>query len=289
MHNPFHRFTKKQWIIVISVMILLPLLFFATDSRLLIRSYTVASEKIENPIRLVLITDLHSCYYGKNQETLLSAVEAQNPDLVLFSGDIFDENRDHTNALVLLSSLAKQYPCAYVSGNHEVWCGEVDYTRLMTQLQTEYGITVLHGDTVTVEINGTPVNLCGMDDPDAYTMGVGGGTQNTFSEQLQQLSEKVQTDSFTILLSHRPEYFETDYCGGAYDLVLSGHAHGGQVRIPGILNGLYAPHQGLFPPYAGGMYTKDGTAMIVSRGLARETTIVPRVFNRPELVVIDLT
>ena len=97
----------------------------------------------------------------------------------------------------------------------------------------------------------------------------------------------LDSDSYNIILSHRPDYFDT-YTAQDYDLALCGHAHGGQWRIPGILNGLYAPNQGLFPKYAGGLYEEDGTTMIVSRGLARESTRIPRLYNRPELVIIDL-
>ncbi len=90
-----------------------------------------------------------------------------------------------------------------------------------------------------------------------------------------------------MLLVHRPENY-ADYRKYAFDLVLCGHAHGGQWRIPGILNGLYAPSQGLFPKYAGGYYNEESVPMIVSRGLARESTIVPRFYNPPELVIVDL-
>ena len=109
----------------------------------------------------------------------------------------------------------------------------------------------------------------------------------SINEQLSKVNELSQNDNYTILLSHRPELFEL-YTTYNFDLVLSGHAHGGQWRIPGILNGVYAPNQGLFPEYAGGEYQDNGTTMVVSRGLARETTLAPRIFNRPELVIIDL-
>ena len=105
--------------------------------------------------------------------------------------------------------------------------------------------------------------------------------------QLNKISEKLDKNSYKILLTHRPEKFE-EYTQYDFDLILSGHAHGGQWRIPGILNGLYAPNQGLFPKYAGGYYEIDDKKMIVSRGLARESTLIPRFYNRPELVIIKL-
>ena len=106
-----------------------------------------------------------------------------------------------------------------------------------------------------------------------------------FNRHLDAVKAQAKKDHFTVLLSHRPELFE-NYVSRAFDLVLCGHAHGGQWRIPGVLNGLYAPQQGLFPLYAGGKYEKGSTTMIVSRGLAKETTPIPRIFNPPELVVV---
>jgi len=148
-------------------------------------------------------------------------------------------------------------------------------------------------------VNGETINLCGVDDPDVYMVNTDPeqdpegyiqaqtNKENTFLSQIAAVSDAADTASYTILLSHRPEYYET-YTDYDFDLALCGHAHGGQWRIPGILNGLYAPHQGIFPKYAGGRYDREDMTMIVSRGLARETTWVPRIFNRPELVIIDL-
>ena len=112
-------------------------------------------------------------------------------------------------------------------------------------------------------------------------------TREAVQEEIWKIEETAGTEIFTVLLSHRPELFEI-YQKYEFDLVLSGHAHGGQWRIPGLLNGLFAPNQGLFPKYAGGRYDYAGGTMIVSRGLARESTKVPRIFNRPELVVVDV-
>ena len=168
-----------------------------------------------------------------------------------------------------------------MTGNHEYWSH--DFGSIL-QLFRSYGIIILNGSYNTVEINGQRLNICGITDPDAaiYT-----DTANT-QTQLEALKHAHDNGLYTILLAHRPEKIET-YLSYGFDLVLSGHAHGGQWRLPGLINGLYAPHQGFFPKYAGGEYRFDNTIMIVSRGLARESTRVPRIFNRPELVIIDLT
>lgn len=105
---------------------------------------------------------------------------------------------------------------------------------------------------------------------------------------LQRASSDIDPRAFTVLLAHRPERIDKYAATGDFDLVVSGHAHGGQVRIPGLINGLFAPNQGFFPKYAGGQYEVDGTTLVVSRGLARESTRIPRVFNRPELVLVEI-
>jgi predicted MPP superfamily phosphohydrolase len=153
----------------------------------------------------------------------------------------------------------------------------------------ECGIRRLSGEAVSVEANGGAVDLCGVDDPDAWgnDRGYQEHADGSFREQLAQAAAQADDGGYTILLTHRPEMLEL-YARFDFDLVLAGHAHGGQWRIPGLLNGLYAPNQGLFPACAGGMYQRDGTVMIVSRGLARESTRVPRFYNRPELVIVDL-
>lgn len=272
---------KKMWWIVGFVCLLIVCLL-ACDTRMKVVHYEAETEKIQNPVRIALITDFHSCDYGENQNVLMEALHEQKPDVVLLGGDIFEDKRAHTDAEELLSVLSKQYPCYYVTGNHEYWSEEIETILGFFQ---KYHVTVLAGDCVTVDVRGQKFNLCGVDDPDAevYT-----DAKKGFCEQLKTASESADPALFTVLLAHRPERIGT-YREYGFDLVLSGHAHGGQWRLPGVINGVYAPHQGVFPKYAGGSYEFDnGTRMIVSRGLARETTIIPRIFNRPELVIIDL-
>lgn len=273
---------KKRMIVISGIVMILAV---ACDMRLKTVTYKVETEKITTPIRIALITDLHSDWYGKNQRVLLEALEKQQPDIVLLGGDIFDDKGSYKNAEITLKNLSDQYPCYYVTGNHEYWSKDIDNILAIVEA---YGIPVLSGDCETLEIKCQTVNICGVDDPDvvAYTKnGVG------MLEQLKSAEEAVKatdnSEGYTILLSHRPEWAET-YMQYDFDLVLCGHAHGGQWRIPGLLNGLYAPNQGVFPKYAGGRYDFESGTLIVSRGLARESTLAPRVFNRPELVIIDL-
>jgi predicted MPP superfamily phosphohydrolase len=258
------------------------LALIAFDSRLLVRRYTVDAQEIGSAVRIALVTDLHSCYYGEGQSALIGALDSEKPDLVLLGGDIFDDRiKDHGTEL-FLKAISDKYPCYYVAGNHEYYCGKIYFEEKMEMLR-KYGVEVITGKTVELYINGEYINLCGADDPDSFDL----ASPDDFEKQLPEMSKIAENGHFTLLLSHRPEHFDA-YSSHSFDLVLCGHAHGGQWRIPYLLNGLYAPHQGLFPAYAGGLYEKSGTTMIVSRGLARETTAVPRIFNRPELVIVDI-
>ena len=133
-------------------------------------------------------------------------------------------------------------------------------------------------------VNGESINICGVDDPAVVEYTEHG---QGIEWQMKEALKGVDTENYTILLSHRPELIDT-YKEYDFDLVLSGHAHGGQWRIPGLINGIYVPNQGLFPQYAGGRYDYDTGTLSVSRGLARESTPIPRVFNRPELVIVKV-
>ena len=278
------KWSRKKRIIVFAVMaVLAVLLVIAADSRLLVRNYTLESEELDTPIRIALITDLHSCRYGEGQRELLDAIHAQKPDVILLGGDIFDDDIANTNTELFLSGIAGKYPVYYVTGNHEWWSGADGFAVQMGILE-KYGIPVLSQTSVTLDIRGETITVCGVDDPESYLMDP---RALDYDDRLDQVLADTSEKQYTVLLAHRPEYFPS-YAARDFDLVLCGHAHGGQWRIPYLLNGLIAPNQGLFPKYAGGLYEQNGTTMIVSRGLARESTIVPRIFNRPELVIIDV-
>lgn len=226
------------------------------------------------------ISDLHNAEYGKNNEKLIDILEAESPNIIAITGDLIDSN--HTNLEVALSfaqQAVKIAPCYFVTGNHEAWIGS-QYEELKTSLQNT-GITVLQDEAIELNYGDVCIQLIGLNDPD-------------FSERDRLLSESILeaklsqvniSDGFTILLSHRPEYFNV-YQNKNIDLVLSGHAHGGQFRLP-LGGGVIAPGQGLFPKYDAGAYTENGTTMIVSRGIGN--SIIPvRINNPPEIVIIEL-
>lgn len=268
---------KKHWWIFPALAILVVLTLIALDERLILRTYTVASPKLTAEVRLAVVTDFHS---SDNADDVVAMVASCAPDAVLLVGDLFDDdtqNRPTERTLSLMRQLSALYPCYYVSGNHEAWTGEMDALYQQTE---EAGVTVLRMSSGVLTVRGQRIALCGV--PDPYEM-VFSGAPDT-EEQLRQALEDVDSADFTVLLAHRPELL-AKYAQFPLDLVVSGHAHGGQVRIPGVLNGLYAPNQGWFPKLAGGAYTQDGTTLIVSRGLAVRTRL-PRIFNRPEVVLV---
>ena len=273
---------KKKYIsIVLVITFFVVLSVLAFDFRLDTVRYTVETGAEEEPFRIVLITDLHSCTYGgKDQSGLMEAVRAQKPDAVLLGGDIFDDNMPWDGAKTAIEQLGKEFSCFYISGNHEVRTRKLDEIK---ETVKNCGITVLEGGFVSAKELGCAQNMeiYGFDDTTLY---------ENFYEQRRHMKATLENgaeNAYRILLIHRPEHI-AQYAELGFDLVLCGHAHGGQWRIPGVLNGFYAPGQGFLPEYAGGYYKVENTELIVSRGLARESTPLPRIFNRPELVVIDI-
>lgn len=272
---------KKMSRFVLFIVLIAVVLLAAFDMRLKTVTYTVKTPEITNKIKLALVTDLHSCYYGENQGTLLEAIERYRPDAVMLGGDIFDDVLDDDNARAFVEGLTQKYKTYYVSGNHEWWSGRM-YD--MFEYLTSAGVNVLRGNSDKLQIGEDIIAIFGIDDPETNTYD---DTYLTQEEQLEQAGQETEKNCFNLLLAHRPEqaqkYFEYDF-----DAVLSGHAHGGQFKIPFVMNGLYAPNQGFFPKLAGGIYDFDRRKLIVSRGLARESTRLPRIFNRPEVVFVNL-
>ena len=160
-----------------------------------------------------------------------------------------------------------------MTGNHEAWKNDFE---AFEEPSDQIGVHVLHNKQETLEINGQSIELVGIDDPDFVS---------SVDNNLRVALQESESNKFKILLSHRPEAFET-YVESNVDLVLSGHAHGGQFRLP-FIGGLVAPNQGLFPEFSEGTHTKNQTTMIISRGLGN--SIIPqRLFNRPHLIEITL-
>ena len=274
---------RKRWKIWLAAgVVLAALAVWALWTGLVVRTYTLETAKLDQPVRLLLLTDLHSTVHGREQQALIDLVRAQAPDAVLLSGDIADDEVPHRGTELLLEAVAGKYPCFYVTGNHEFWA---EGTEEILEMFRRYGVTVLAGTWSDLTVRGQTIRIFGVDDPEGFEAAPGEAVPAGWLEQWETCRAGLEEGTFSVLLSHRPELTEL-YRGSGFDLVVSGHAHGGQVRVPLLLNGLYAPNQGFFPRYAGGLYDLDGTALAVSRGLS--ISRLPRVFNPPEAVVIDL-
>jgi len=249
---------------------------------LTVRRYRIATDKFddEQSVRAVLIADLHSCIYGNNQSRLITKIKKQQPDIIFLVGDIADDENPIAGTELLLAGINDIAPIFYVSGNHEYWSGDIANIK---QTIRSYGVTVLEDEYKEITVNDIPLIIMGVDDPE-WTRYEKKDTTKSMDENLAELMDKPQ---FKILVAHRPEQIEA-YKKYPFDLVVSGHAHGGRVRIPFLLNGLAAPNQGWFPKYAGGAYSHDNLTHIVSRGVSFNPRL-PRVFNPPEIVVIDIS
>ncbi len=223
--------------------------------------------------KIAHVSDLHNAEFGENNARLLEMLRDADPDVIAITGDIIDNFHTDTEiALSFLEEAMKIAQCYYVTGNHEAWIGMVEYKAFEAEM-LQLGVMVLRNESLNVDRDGEVIVIAGVDDPDF---------NGSFSENLKKVGSNGH---FTVLLSHRPESFE-DYVDNGFDVVLAGHAHGGQFRLP-LIGGLIAPDQGWFPKYDSGIYPKDGTTMVVSRGIGN--SIVPiRINNRPQLIIIEL-
>jgi predicted MPP superfamily phosphohydrolase len=260
------------------------IIVFALNASLSVSRFIIETDKIGGEVKLLLVTDLHSCDYGDGQIKLINAIDAEHPNAVLLVGDIFDDGLPPENTTEFIEYVSGKYHCYYVSGNHEFWSRRADDFKVILE---SYGVKVLEGTSEILEVGGDKIRISGIDDPDTDRYP---SRSMSYAEQIKRLGEELSNDGlYTILLSHRPERID-ELLSLKPDLVLSGHAHGGQWRLPVLLeNGLLSPNQGLFPKYTNGKYSFGETTLLVSRGLARESTrVIPRIFNRPEIVVITL-
>ena len=228
--------------------------------------------------RIAQVSDLHNARFGEGNTKLLSLLKEAAPDIIVITGDVVDCNRtDIDTASNFVTEAMKIAPCYYVTGNHEAALTESEYRKLEAAV-AGCGAEVLRDRAVSLERSGSTVCLVGLDDPGF----IAADKKLDTAERIQSL---VPQDGFTVLLAHRPEHFEA-YCRAGVELVFSGHAHGGQVRLP-VVGGLYAPGQGLLPQYDAGLYTRDDTAMLVSRGIGN--SLMPLRFNnRPEIIIAIL-
>ena len=272
---------KKKYIIGVIVLALLSVWLLYGNLSIQTTVYDVKVPQEYSGLEgytIVQISDLHNARFGREQSRLIRAVTEQSPDIIVVTGDLVDSS--HTNvevAMDFINQAVEIAPVYYVTGNHEGWL-EGTYADLKAQL-LQAGVVVLENEAFTVEAEGEVLSIAGVNDPDMR-----GNNVVLTKQAIQALMS--EPEGYTILLSHRPEMFDTYVESGA-DLVFAGHYHGGQFRIP-FIGGVVAPGAGLFPEYAEGTFTEGNTTMVVSRGLGN--SVIPvRINNRPEVVVVRLT
>ena len=279
MKNKFLRL-----IAALAVLVIAAIWVIIGNSHVGVTRYTVESNRIPaafDHFKIAVISDLHNAEFGTDNSRLLKLIEDEAPDMIAVTGDLIDSNRtDIRISEKIIDQIVDIAPCYYVTGNHEAWIG-AEYQELEETL-LDKGVIVLHDETVKLVRDDESIEIAGLDDPAFSEEAVADGEELLKS----RLKDMEIDDSFCILLSHRPEIFDA-YVSMDIDLVLSGHAHGGQFRLP-FIGGLIAPDQDILPEYDAGEYMEDNTTMIVSRGLGN--SIVPIRFNNdPELVIVELS
>jgi len=276
---------KKIFIIaVVLAVILVSIWLIWEDNSLIITDIKYNNSKIPsefNGYRIVQISDLHNKSFGKNQSRLLGKIKKCNPDIIIITGDLVDKRRyGLDDAMDFIYGAVKIASVYYAAGNHEASTNK--YGEIKQNL-IEAGVIVLDNNSVTLNKNGQVISLMGVLDPQFYAYL---SKQDRISKINNELKKLSNNENFKILLSHRPELIDV-YSENNIDLVFTGHAHGGQIKVP-FIGAIFAPGQGLFPKYTSGKYVEGNTTMIVNRGLGDSIIMPIRTFNRPEVVLVEL-
>lgn len=252
------------------------------NNSLTVSRYTIKNSKIPegfNGYKIVQLSDVHNKDFNGR---LSEKVRKLLPDIIVITGDLIDSRRtDISVAEKLIEELKSIAPIYYITGNHE---SRIESYPELREILESHGVTVLDGKTVEIEKNGGTINLTGIDDTTFFGSGMLNEKEIVFTQKLKELA-KDKGENFGILLSHRPELIDI-YADCGFDLAFTGHAHGGQIRLP-FVGGILTPNQGFFPEYDAGEFKKGETTMIVSRGLGN--SVFPfRIGNRPDIVLCEL-
>ena len=275
---------KRVLFVVVFVLVVLIVWTLWGNTALEVNEYEVVSDRIPQGFegfRIAQVSDLHNAEFGEGNEKLIQLLSQTDPDIIVLTGDLIDSR--HTDieiALDFARQAIKLAPVYYVSGNHEACVRE--YEDLKMGL-AEAGVVILENQNVQITREGESITLMGIDDPSFQEVYLFGDSESVARQAIDDLQN--ESEGYTILLSHRPELFDL-FVETEMDLVFSGHAHGGQFRLP-FVGGLVAPNQGFFPKYDAGLFSEGSTNMIVSRGVGN--SIIPiRFNNRPEIIVATL-
>lgn len=281
----------KSWIVGTSIVGVLGLWIFIDNQRIQINEFQVILNDLPSEFEgytILHLSDIHNEEHGTNHKKLVDKIRKIHPDSIVITGDLVDRRRyNQETAISLLKKVVPLAPVYYVTGNHEWWSGK--YEKLRQEI-INTGTIVLEDEKVILHRGNDEIYLLGLNDPSKYYKESMRGQQSSVGnqilrEKLNAIVDTIPSKGIKILLSHRPELF-LYYQDADIDLVFSGHAHGGQVRLPGI-GGLYAPNQGILPSYTAGIYKEGDCNMVVSRGLGNSVFPI-RIGNPREMIVIQL-
>lgn len=263
-------------------------------NRFVIREYTIESEKIKDGIDLAVMADLHNKQYGAENTKLLESLSQVNPHVVMVAGDMLTAKpgKGYERAASFMEKVAKKFPVYYGLGNHEYRMKiypenyGTEFVEYMDRLE-KAGVHVLDNESTLIQVKRkqrmTNIRVSGLSIERFYYKRFRKIYMSR--EYVDGLIGRADTDTYQILLAHNPEYFDT-YAEWGADLTLSGHVHGGVMRLP-LFGGVISPKLVLFPKYDGGHFIRSGSHMVLSRGLGMHTIPI-RIFNPAELVVIHL-
>lgn len=282
----------KLWLSLVGAVVLLfGLCVVGSYALPVCRAYSVSGSAISREIRIVVISDLHEHSFGRENELLVERIASEGPDLILMVGDFLNEDADSDRFVTTLAeALAKTAPTYAALGNHEKSVLERTGIDLAEDLAA-VGVRLLELEYEDIQIKGQTIRLGGMYDY-AFAMDSTNSTDpaNMEPEIYDFLTEFQDTDSFKLMMAHRPESFVLGQASQTWevDLVVCGHTHGGQVVLP-LRGGLYAPDQGIWPEYVHGLYEKDRITLLITSGLSSNLQLVPRFCNPPEIAVLTLS
>lgn len=278
--------------IVFGIFIALILFFFIVNicdmNRFVVREYTFSSEKVKKEVTFAFLSDLHDKKYGKDNVKLLNAIDNVKPDALLVGGDMIvaTPGKENRNAKAFMNTLAEKYTIYYGMGNHEYRSDlyREEYGKMYDEYSKplmERGVVFLRNQKVVLEEYNIEIRGVEIDRKYYKRFTV----RHMEDSYIEEILGKNDGSHYEILLAHNPDYFK-QYAAYGADLTLSGHVHGGLIRMP-LLGGIASPAVRFFPKYDGGLFTKDKSNMIVSCGLGTHTLPV-RIFNPAELVVIRI-
>lgn len=290
---------KKYWLIVLAVLAFCVIWNIYWNRTIVVRTYVHSNEDVPESFdgyRIVQLTDIHSVRSEKQGQLIYEKTAAQEPDVICITGDLVDSRYYAANGvegealtLELVEKLVQLAPVYFVYGNHEMILLDDPERNAFKVAMEELGVHLLNNEKTNITASEEDIILAGIQDPSTlykdYQFAYLSNNGERMEAMLDTVTEGIGNDDFVLLLSHRPEYLEM-YDQYPVDLCLTGHAHGGQFRLP-FIGGIYAPGQGFLPKYTFGLYETDDLEMYVGTGIGN--SLIPvRVFNPPEIITVVL-